>query len=274
MSRKNLFIVLCACAVISLIAVACSDTTKSPTQATDPPADILTNPGDQSEIRNEAAAFTQALLEGKYRFSVDENGALIPYDGIHIPEGEEELYAAFLKLSEIPGRERQPASIAASKLPNDWRWACWREICYALSRTKYLAGQLGQSRRAYLWNNAWWLAGDWNYDGLGYGRGGQCKYFASRIVTRATGGRYSLPGGYYYATGDISWCQPGDVIQRSPDYGLQHTAIVFAVLARDSNGRATKVDVIDANFVNYPYEMIARHYLPYGSYKLDQFKVW
>jgi len=223
----------------------------------------------------EEAAFREALVNGEFRFSVDESGNLIPYDGVNVPPGEEDLYAAFLRLSEIPGCEGTVSSPKiASALPGNWRYACWREICYALSRTKYLQGQYGQSRRDYTWNGGRWLAGDWNYDGLGYGRGGQCKHFASRIVARATGNQYSLPGGYYYANGDIGWCRPGDIIQRSPDYGLQHTAIVFCILARDQNGRVTKVDVIDANFVNYPHEMIARHCLPYGSYRLDQFRVW
>lgn len=271
MKRSKAIWMIVSMLTIALFVGACSEMTERPTQSA--VIDELLE-GQNNGPGDEAAAFSQALLEGEYRFSVDENGELIPYDGINIPEGEENLYAAFLKLSEIPGQERQSASVAASALPSNWRYACWREICYALSRTKYLAGQYGQSGRSYLWNGSWWLAGDWDYDGRGYGRGGSCKVFASRIVTRATGGRYSLPSGYYYARGDISWCQPGDIIQRSPAYGLQHTAIVFAILARDGSGRATKIDVIDANFVNYPHEMIARHYLPYGSYKLSQFKVW
>lgn len=260
---KKYLLILFSLALMFTLVVGCSELT-----------DKVNNPATTEDpILAEAEAFNQALLDGKYRFSVDENGDLIPFDGLNIPVGEEDLYQAFVQLSEIPKGKGQPEQgVTLSKLSNGWRYACWREICYALSRTKYLQGQRGQSRRSYRWNNAWWLAGDWDYDGLGYGRGGQCKHFASRIVTRATGGAYSLPSGYNYAKGNIGWCRPGDIIQRSGSN--KHTAIVFAVLARDGNGRATRIDVIDANFVNYPHEMIARHYLPYGSWSLSYFKVW
>ncbi|MCH7492769.1 hypothetical protein IID19_04280, partial [Patescibacteria group bacterium] len=102
-----------------------------------------------------------------------------------------------------------------------------------------------------------------------------CKVFARRVVQRATGYRYNLPTGYRYAHGSIYWCKPGDIIQRSDLYGIPHTAIVFSVLARDRYGRATKIDVIDANYIGgIGKGMIARHYLPIWGYHLYQFKVW
>jgi len=213
--------------------------------------------------------FLKDLQDGKYSFAVDEETyKLEPLDGETIPEEEKELYAKFV---EEPNKV--PPGLATSHLSNYWRYACWREICYALSAYKYVRGQYGQSRRSYYWNRSWWLAGDWNYDGLGYGKGGECKYFGSRIVTRATGGRYSLPGGSNYAHGDIGWCRPGDIIQRPGSN--KHTAIVFTVLSRDGSGKATRIDVIDSNYIGgRGRQMIARHYFPYGSWRLSYFRVW
>jgi len=200
---------------------------------------------------------------------------LIPLDGITIPEVENEIYRKFLRESEIPQAQKGQITAKASSVPSDyWRYAIYREICYALSRTRYLQGQWGQSTRTYYYYGLW-LAGDWNYNSQGYGIGGQCKQFASTIVRRATGGRYVLPSGYNYAHGDISWCRPGDVIQRPDCYGTQHTAIVFAVLSRDRNGRATMIDVIDANFIGGSRKgLIARHCFPIWSWPLWQFRIW
>ena len=259
--------------LVTCLMISCSD--EQDVSKGIGPDDQRTDAGDSYTAEGETSAFQQALREGKYRFSVDASGDLVPCDGDHVPMGEEDLYAAFLALSEVPlGREIAPTK-ATSALPDNWRYAVWREICFALSRTKYLEGQYGQSTRVYTWQGSTWLAGDWNYDGLGIGIGGECKYFASRIVTRGTGGRYSLPSGYEYATVDIGLARPGDVIQRPPRYGTQHTAIVFEILNRDNYGRATRIDVIDANFVGgRGSKLIARHYFPYGSWPLSQFRVW
>lgn len=269
MLLKKLAIFMIACVLIVAFGMiqGCSESDKivEPTEL-----------GEADILAAEEAAFREALESGEFRFSVDENGELVQYDGVNIPSGEEDLYAAFLRMSEIPGQKGSGSlPKIASALPGNWRYACWREICFALSRTKYLQGKYGQSRRDYTWNGGRWLAGDWNYDRLGYGIGGTCKYFARRIVQRATGYRYNLPSGYNYAYGSIAWCRPGDIIQRSDRYGTPHTAVVFTILSRDGSGRATRIDVIDANFVGGAgRRMIARHYLPYGSHHLSQYRVW
>ncbi|GEM_PF-4819412 len=176
--------------------------------------------------------------------------------------------------SEANNQDTTGLPVIASGYPEQWRDAIYREICYALSSTCYNQGRWGQSTRTVNWYGTW-FAGDWNYCGLGIGIGGECKAFANTIVERATGNRYHLPSGYDYATGDIGWCRPGDIIQRPTRYGVPHTAIVFAVLARDQNGRATLIDVIDANFVGgRGSQLIARHKLPMTSYPLSQFRVW
>jgi len=177
------------------------------------------------------------------------------------------------KIANPENKIEQPPTLY-SALPDNWREAVYREICYALSTIRYYQGRWGESTRTYDWYGTW-FAGDWNYCGLGVGIGGECKSFANTIVKRATGDRYSLPSGYNYASGNIAWCRPGDIIQRSDSYGTPHTAIVFAVLSRDQYGRATLIDVIDANFVGgMGSRLIARHKLPFGSYQLSQFRVW
>lgn len=222
--------------------------------------DRLLDVPDHSEEKGDLMTLQDSRRQSVFR--------LKPLDGQTIPDEEKNLYAWFLEESA-----KTPSGLICSALPDYWRYACWREICYALSAVRYQQQQYGQSTRSYWWNNGWWFAGDWDYDGLGYGKGGQCKHFASRIVTRATGGRYSLPSGYDYAHGDIGGCRPGDIIQKPTS--TVHTAVVFTVLQRDGEGRATSVDVIDSNFVGgIRMGMIARHYFPYGSWSLNSFRVW
>lgn len=215
-----------------------------------------------------------SLEESEYEFAIDEQSeTLLPLDGESIPEEEAALYERFLNESTLSNGKYSPrSSLACSALPDYWRYAVYREACYALSRTKYLAGQWGQSTRTMAWGGGVWLIGDWNYC-CGTGRGGECKEFARTLVKRATGNRYDLPTGYDYARGDISWCRPGDVIQRPAPY--EHTAIVYKVLARDSYGRATRIDVIDANYVGgMGNHIIARHVFPWGSWAASYFRVW
>jgi hypothetical protein len=271
MLLKKLMIALSVIAMVATLGLiqGCSEN-ENPVEPLITDVDQVIEP-----LITEDEEFREALRNGEFQFSVDEGGNLIPLDGISIPEVEKEIYKKFLKESVIPRDEKgQITGKASSVSTNYWRYAIYREICYALSRTKYLRGQWGQSTQTYYYYGLW-LAGDWNYNGQGVGIGGQCKQFASTIVRRATGGRYVLPSGYDYAHGDISWCRPGDVIQRSNRYGTQHTAIVFTVLARDRYGRATRIDVIDANFIGGSKKgLIARHYFPIWNWPLWQFRIW
>lgn len=161
-----------------------------------------------------------------------------------------------------------------SAMTDDWLYATYREICYALSISCYKQGYWGFSTRTLTNGMGTWFAGDWDYLKAGtIGYGGQCKTFASTIVNRATGGRYTLPSGYSYAHGDIGYCRPGDVIQKDVGvHGTQHTAIVVAILATDGNGKATLIDVIDSNYI--ASNTIARHVLPYSNDLLTYYKVW
>ncbi len=181
--------------------------------------------------------------------------------------------ATWGKIKAMYGQPVEKGGPQGSTMTDDWLYATYREICYALSKDKYNMGQAywGTSART-IKNDGTWYAGDWNYMGLGIGNGGQCKTFASTIVNRATGGRYTLPSGYDYAKGSIDNARPGDVIQRSTTWGTQHTAIVYQVLARDQYGHVTLMDVIDSNFI--ASNTIARHKLPMWGYELYQFNVW
>lgn len=154
-------------------------------------------------------------------------------------------------------------------LPQQWQYAVYREICFALSRDRYNANDWGASNRI-IHNGGSWFAGDWSYRGWGRGIGGQCKDFASVVIDRATGGALDLPPGYNYATKHINTVRIGDVIQRtSPS---KHTAIVLDILERWPNGNPKKLDVIDSNFIQS--NTIARHVLPMWGYELNQFRVW
>ncbi|MFA5107177.1 MAG: hypothetical protein WC497_02505 [Patescibacteria group bacterium] len=162
--------------------------------------------------------------------------------------------------------------IPQSQLPEQWEYAVYREICYALSRDHYNNNDWGASDEI-ICNDGCWFAGDWNYRGLGVGIGGQCKSFGSTIVSRATGGIVTLPSGYAYATRSINVVRPGQVIQRSNAGGrIPHTAIVFQVMERDGVGHPTRLDVIDSNFIES--NRITRHVLPMWGHILSQYNVW
>lgn len=173
-----------------------------------------------------------------------------------------------------PQGKRHVPSIS-SALPDYWRGRAWHEVCYALSASRHAAGNYGTSTKTISSNGGRWYLGDWFYSpGRPSGNGGPCKQFAAEIVSRATGRAYTLPVGYNYAAGDIGLCRPGDVIQKSDNGGTAtpHTAIVFAILARDGSGRATMIDVIDSNWVGT--NLIGRHPIPWGNTRLSDFRVW
>ncbi|MBU0707576.1 hypothetical protein KKG41_04355 [Patescibacteria group bacterium] len=165
------------------------------------------------------------------------------------------------------GIDSNPVTMSAT---TNWSYAIHREICYALSRDRYNANDWGTSTRI-IHNGGSWYAGDWNYMGLGIGKGGQCKVFASKIVDNATGGVLKIPTGYSYATGSINSVHSSDVIQRLSQYG-RHTAIVLSVLERHPDGRPKKLDVIDSNFIQSG--TITRHVLPMWGHELSQYRVW
>ncbi len=111
----------------------------------------------------------------------------------------------------------------------------------------------------------------------GYGRGGQCPYFANLILYRSGVYQQRLPSysaskSDYY--GPRTYTKPahqarmGDVIRTFTNNG--HTAIVVLIMAGGYNGPVTAVDVIDSNFVgnHRPYnlrEVIGRHIISTDS---------
>lgn len=250
--KHRVMLIAALATLITLGAIGCSDKSVQPAQ--DP--------------------LVTGISEGQYDFDINsETGELVPLNGETIPEVESALYEHFIEESRLPIDIRNSQSQTSSATSNYWRYAIYRETCYALSRTRYFQNRWGQSTRTKSWGGGVWFIGDWNYSGDGVGLGENCKEFARDIVRRGTGNRYRLPSGYSYATGDIAWCRPGDIIQRpAPN---QHTAIVFKILSRDGNGRATRIDVIDCNYVGgLGARIIARHVFPWGSWQLGYFKVW
>jgi hypothetical protein len=110
----------------------------------------------------------------------------------------------------------------------------------------------------------------------GYGRGGQCAYFANLILYRSGVYRRKFPtyalcyndfNGARRYTKAVRDLKPGDVIRTKTANG--HTAIVIAILSRNSDGSVKAVDVIDSNFVSWPntskQEIIGRHPLTRGD---------
>jgi len=108
----------------------------------------------------------------------------------------------------------------------------------------------------------------------GYGRGGQCKFFANLVLYRSSGYRLQLPtySTMQYYTRSVGYARPGDVIFRYGSNLTPHVAIVTKILSGDPNsGTVTSVDVVDANWCNR-CEIIQRH--PISGSTLTQFRVY
>jgi len=136
----------------------------------------------------------------------------------------------------------------------------------AAMRRHYSSAQIA---RYGLWREDWLT-----HACVNVGHGGYCKFFVDLVQWRATGGAkgYLPPNGS--ATGSINYVQPSDIIQKNA--GTDHTAIVIAILARDSRGRVTAVDVIDANYIGTTRTknryIIARH--PISGSTFQQYRTY
>lgn len=196
------------------------------------------------------------------------------------------------------------ASALSAWNPSGWQNAILLEAKHALSRrndgTSSQIATIGTSR--YYVGDYDYVSSDplarekvsvqygWNWDLIGtpggcpeysltknwrtVGRGGMCKFFADLVQWRATGGRKGFLPSNSSASGSIATVEPSDIIQKlgSPD----HTAVVIAILARNSANRVTAVDVIDSNYVGttkskYLY-IIGRH--PISGNALQQYRVY
>lgn len=197
---------------------------------------------------------------------------------------EESTWGKIKSLYRTPGEVNQEPEGRGTWDPSGWQLAIIREAKYALSRRMN-----GTSRNIYKYGSGYYFVGDWNFvnsdanalrtvkstcnlptgsygiwwernDGrwLKIGRGGYCKFFANLVQWRATGGRKGCLPTNTSASGSIDWVEPGDIIQKPQYYG--HTAIVIKILARYSDGRVKKVDVIDSNYIGGDGKyIIARH---------------
>lgn len=102
----------------------------------------------------------------------------------------------------------------------------------------------------------------------GYGRGGQCRYFANLMLYRSGTGK-RLPtytaaisdyNGSRRYTKDATKAKVGDILQTKWKDG--HTAVVVAILEGQEGVSVRKLDVIDSNYVSdrgLDQEIIGRH---------------
>ena len=105
----------------------------------------------------------------------------------------------------------------------------------------------------------------------GYGRGGQCKYFANLVLYRSGSDQRQLPN-YVDMWGsngihmekDLTKAVPGDVLSSDPNMP-PHTAIVVEIKKDPATGKIVGLDVIDSNWikdtVDANREVIGRHVL-------------
>ncbi|MBI5404804.1 MAG: hypothetical protein HY976_01130, partial [Candidatus Kerfeldbacteria bacterium] len=108
-----------------------------------------------------------------------------------------------------------------------------------------------------------------NYPGVGWvGRDGQCRFYVNLVLFRSEAywdhDRTLWPYSTYrddYVSKRMAMTKPigdvmeGDVIQST--WPKLHTAIVVKIMAYNSQGKVTSVDVVDCNFVGP--EIVGRH---------------
>lgn len=225
-------------------------------------------------------------------------------------EINEAMENGLLNLGEL---ETVPDELVAGKIGSDARKAIVYECWYALrqrylhqpddegphdppdiggntvSNWNYIASDVvafNDVRRRYGYystvspnfgtSNAYGLQG-------GYGRGGQCTFFASLIIRRATG---RMPTWSFYGSTrgssltDVRNAQPGDVIVAHRTYTgapYNHAAVVVKPLADG-------LDVVDSNWVGYrshritagypDSELIGRHPLKWSKLSSDRYRCY
>lgn len=187
--------------------------------------------------------------------------------------------------------EASPARLAVNP-----RYAVVLEAFYALN-----SAHTGSSGKSVTSGGGTWTASDWNYlandsaaystmagryttnttvlydyrtaptswglTGSGYGRGGQCKFFANLLLYRSGTDTATFPTYASWSKAKSARCaQKGDVIFRTSGGGTGHTAVVVEILSGSSSAcSVSSVDVVDSNMLGD--ERILRHILnTSGSY--------
>lgn len=133
-----------------------------------------------------------------------------------------------------------------------------------VSDWNYLASDQGafDTMRGYYRSNSsvspWFGTSDTYALKGGYGRGGQCTFFASLIIYRAVRKTVLFYGAAAGNVVPVRYARPGDVILRKNYGGLTgqvpHVAVVVKVLGDG-------LDVVDSNWVGYRYYPVASGYL-------------
>lgn len=242
-ASKNLVLVmaLLAVTIASIYIVSCSNQqTSNPVTSTVNPADseilILSNPVD-TIVSEQPTAST--YVAG--RLASDPRQAVIL----------ETYYALWTAINGT-----SPKSIGP------WAAGGWNYLVNDMNAYNVLKGWYGSYSSG--WSLFYSNPGSYGFYG-GYGRGGQCVFFANLITYRSGVYQKVFPS-YATCLADYNSAsrrytkhyrniQPGDIIRSFATNG--HTAIVVKVLAGTPGSSVTSVDVIDCNFIGN--EIIGRH---------------
>lgn len=225
-------------------------------------------------------------------------------------ETNEAIENGLMNLGDL---ETSPAETVAGKIGNDARMAIVYECWYAL-RQYYLSHPNDEGPHGHP-DIGGMTVSNWNYPASdtvafndvrrrygyystvsssfgtsnsyalkgGYGRGGQCTFFATLIIRRATG---RTPSWSFYgstrggALTDVRNAQPGDIIVANRNYTGAPYNHVAIVVKRLGGG----LDVVDSNWVGYrsypirsgypDSELIGRHPLSWSRLSRDHYRCY
>ncbi len=235
-------------------------------------------------------ALVASIYATNYLVGCSEEKSSNPIESVVMQTDDTQIQVITNPNDTIVSEQLVESTFVAARLAGDPRQAVIQEGYYALNpghygySSKYINGcavsdwnYLANDLNAYslLKGSNWYgsYASGWSlfysnpsaygFSG-GYGRGGQCVYFAN-LLTYRSGVYQAIFPTYATCLNDYNGArrytkpyrniQPGDIIRTYATNG--HTAIVVAVLAGTPGSSVTSVDVIDANYIGN--EIIGRH---------------
>ncbi len=248
MRYQNLFLAIIACS-----GVACADESNDLLDSGDPLFEDEGDADDQRELWEDDAPDAE-------RIGVNDRYSVV----------QEAFYA--LNRAHTGSSSKRLTTGGGTWTASDWNYLNSDTRAFSTMTSRY---------GAYSSNYYPGSASSWGQTSSGYGRGGQCKFFANLLLYRAgvdtrTFPSYSTWRSSYRGT-KASCAQKGDIIWRSSGGSTGHVAVVVDILAGNSAScTVTEVDVVDSN--QDGTERILRHKIDnrgtYFGEDLDNYYVY
>jgi len=144
-----------------------------------------------------------------------------------------------------------------------WTASDWNYLNSDTGAYSTMSGRYGAYTSTYYGTSP----SSWGQTTSGYGRGGQCKFFANLLLYRSGTDSSTFPTYAAWSKAKSARCaQKGDVIFRTSGGATGHVAVVVDILSGSSSScTVSSVDVVDSNMLGD--ERILRHIInTSGSY--------